>query len=398
MVLVSVSTAFLALGDTQKVEAAKFTAESHMFHIGSPLNGLTALSTPPSAKPVYSQTAKTKKAKGSTAKFVSKKVKAVNLDGKLLVIKGYIENGTGGPESEISIDELNALALTSTSTATSSGIEALNSTSGSTGNIVSTEIVVGIPPLSDADISLEDDGDIQEYVVQPGDTLASISTKFNISIDTILWANNLKKNSVISVGQKLVILPISGVAYTIKRGDNVSVIATKFDVSQSELIEFNDLEDGKLIIGERIIIPGGTLKVAAVVPGITTPKNVPKSSTKETTSGYFSRPVNGGRKSQGVHGHNGIDIAGPIGLPILAAREGTVTLVRGGSGWNGGYGNYVVITHENGIKTLYAHMNTIKVNQGERVARGEQVGTLGNTGRSTGPHLHFEVRGAKNPF
>lgn len=396
MVLVSVSTAFLSLGDTQKVEAAKFTAESHMFHISSPLNGLTALSTPPSAKPVYSQVSKTKKAKGSTSKFISKKVKAVNLDGKLLVIKGYVENGTGGPESEISIDELNALALTSTSTAT--GTEALNSSSGSTGAIVSTEIVVGIPPLSEEDISLEEDGDIEEYVVQSGDTLASISTKFNISIDTILWANNLKKNSVIAVGQKLVILPTTGVAYTIKRGDTVSEIAAKFDVSQSELIEFNDLEDGRLVLGERIIIPGGTLKITATVPGITTPKNVPKSSTKETTSGYFSRPVNGGRKSQGIHGHNGIDIAGPIGLPILAARAGTVTLVRGGSGWNGGYGNYVVVTHENGIKTLYAHMNTIKVNQGERVGRGEQVGTLGNTGRSTGPHLHFEVRGAKNPF
>ncbi len=384
MVFVTASTLFLAAGTTKMVQASRFVPESHIFNPNSRIEGLVSLNSPVNyvaQRPVIKI--------GSAKKPVSKKVNAVNLDGKLLVIKGFTAEGVVNPETEVSIDELNALSqINETSVVDSSA-------NTQVGDILATEIIVDIPPLTDEPVALEDDGEIEEYEVQNGDTLASISQKFNISVDTIVWANDLKKNDVIKVGRKLAILPISGVAYTIKSGDTVSGIADKFDVSQRELVEFNDLEDGRLIVGQRIIIPGGTLKNNDSKPAV---KNTPKSSTNNTAAGYFSRPLVGGVKSQGIHGHNGIDIAGPIGLPVLAARDGVVTLVRGGSSWNGGYGNYVVITHDNGIKTLYAHMNSISVTQGQKVARGKQVGTLGNTGRSTGPHLHFEVRGAKNPF
>jgi murein DD-endopeptidase MepM/ murein hydrolase activator NlpD len=98
-----------------------------------------------------------------------------------------------------------------------------------------------------------------------------------------------------------------------------------------------------------------------------------------------------------LHGHNGIDLAAPVGTPVLASAGGKVIVSRMG-GYNGGYGIYVVISHSNGTQTLYAHLNANWVSVGEEVVQGQVIGTVGRTGRVTGPHLHFEVRGAKNPF
>jgi murein DD-endopeptidase MepM/ murein hydrolase activator NlpD len=102
-------------------------------------------------------------------------------------------------------------------------------------------------------------------------------------------------------------------------------------------------------------------------------------------------------RTQGIHGYNGVDLAAGVGTPILAAAGGEVIVAKG-SGWNGGYGNYVVIKHPNGTQTLYAHMSSTAISSGAQVSGGEVIGYVGNTGRSTGSHLHFEVRGAKNPF
>lgn len=108
------------------------------------------------------------------------------------------------------------------------------------------------------------------------------------------------------------------------------------------------------------------------------------------------RPTKGVR-SQGIHGHNGVDIAAPVGTPVWAAADGKVIVARSG-GWNGGYGSYVVISHSNGTQTLYAHLSRVDVTVGQSVTKGKTIGAMGNTGKSTGPHLHFEVRGGKNPF
>lgn len=252
---------------------------------------------------------------------------------------------------------------------------------------------------------MNQEGSISEYEVVSGDTVEQIAEKFNLTPETILWANDLKKTSLIHVGQKLVILPVSGISYTIKSGDTLSEISEKFHVAQSELTEFNNIEDGKLLIGEVIIIPGGKILPTDVKNNSSSnnSKNSDKvvkndSKQQNTSKGYFSRPVIGGVRTQGIHGHNGVDIASSYGTPILSAADGRVSLVRGGDGWNGGYGNYVVVTHGNGTQTLYAHMSSIAVSQGQKVTKGQRVGAMGSTGQSTGVHLHFEVRGAKNPF
>ncbi len=308
-------------------------------------------------------------------------IPAIWIGGKLLVIKGFSEESpnvlTALEKENVKLEQINPSA---------------------SGEVTPTTVEVTVGEDSGTKV-LNQDGAISEYVVVAGDSVAGIAQKFNITVETILWANDLKKNSPVQVGQKLVILPVSGVSYKIKSGDTIGEISEKFHISQKELSEFNDLTDGMLLVGETIVIPGGKL-TAPVVVSVKVDADTVSVKTDSTTkaSGYFSRPVASGLRTQGIHGHNGIDIAAPEGTPIIAARDGYVSLARGGDGWNGGYGNYVVVTHENGVQTLYAHMSSIDVLQGQKVNRGQKVGGMGNTGQSTGVHLHFEVRGAKNPF
>ena len=241
----------------------------------------------------------------------------------------------------------------------------------------------------------ENNGEISIYVVHEGDSLSQIADMFGVSINTIRWGNDIS-GSTISPGQTLVILPVSGVRHTVKSGETLASIAKLYKGDFNEIITYNDIsEDTKLSVGESIIIPGGVLPETASVSKSKT--SVSKSSGSATPDGYYVRPINGGRRTQGIHGYNAVDLAAPEGTSIFASAAGVVTVSRN-SGWNGGYGNYVVISHSNGTQTLYAHNSRSVVGSGERVSQGQLVGYVGSTGRSSGPHVHFEVRGAKNPF
>jgi murein DD-endopeptidase MepM/ murein hydrolase activator NlpD len=229
--------------------------------------------------------------------------------------------------------------------------------------------------------------EIQEYIVEEGDTLFSISKKFGISLETILWANNLNKNSVIKPGQKLIILPVDGVLHEVRAGDTLSEIAKKYQAKIEDIISFNELEnENDIYIGDILIIPGGKMP---------SPKPAPQPFTP-LAQGYFICPVFGGcRITQSLHWYNAIDFSnGKCGEPILAAAGGTVLK----AGWQKKAGNYVKILHPNGVVTMYGHLQTIFVSPGEQVFQGQIIGTMGATGRATGCHLHFDVFGAKNPF
>jgi LysM repeat protein len=234
---------------------------------------------------------------------------------------------------------------------------------------------------------------ISLYVVRNGDTLSSIANAFGVSINTIRWSNDIR-GSVISPGQTLVILPVSGVRHTVKSGDTIASITKLYKGDIDEVLRYNNLDvDSKLSVGDIVIVPDGEV----VSSGQTTVSARTQTVTSaKSVSGYFIRPTSG-PKTQGIHGYNGIDIAPPTGTPVVAAAAGNVIISRS-SGWNGGYGNYVVIQHNNGTQTLYAHFSSTVVSQGVRVEQGEVIGYVGSSGRSTGPHLHFEIRGAKNPF
>lgn len=241
-------------------------------------------------------------------------------------------------------------------------------------------------------------GEISVYVVREGDTLSQIAEMFDVSANTILWANDIARASLIQPGSTLVILPVTGVRHVVKKGDTIASIAKKYDGDVDEILSYNQLASASdITIGDTVVVPSGVL--AAPASSSASPSRASGGAAVATGNGSsgFSHPLPGGMRTQGIHGYNGVDLAASVGTPVISAAAGEVIVAKG-SGWNGGYGNYVVIKHPNGTQTLYAHLASVSVTVGMQVGVGRQVGIIGNTGRSTGVHLHFEVRGARNPF
>lgn len=239
-------------------------------------------------------------------------------------------------------------------------------------------------------------GEISVYTVREGDSLSQIAEMFGVTSNTILWANDLPKATAIHPGDQLIILPIVGVSHIVKSGDTIGSIAKKYESDADEILSYNQLASASdLIVGETLIIPGGNMHIAA--PQKVASTGGGSKSSSAGSGGGLINPLPGSVKTQGIHGYNGVDLGAKVGTPIRAAGSGEVIISKS-SGWNGGYGNYIVIKHGNGSQTLYSHMSSNAVGVGATVAAGETIGYVGMTGRSTGPHLHFEVRGGSNPF
>lgn len=260
-----------------------------------------------------------------------------------------------------------------------------------------------------ADIEKPKNGTISVYIVQEGDTLSGIAKLFDVPVNTILWANDLSKSAPLQVGQKLTILPIPGVIYTVKKGDTLASIAKRYGGDVSEIASYNGIDEAGLVVGSEIIVPNGELAAAPA------PASSPKSSPKKATVGnepahnvgprgdaaevaYYIAPISAYVETQGIHGYNAVDLAAPVGTPVVASATGDVIVAKAG-GWNGGYGSYVVIQHGNGSQTLYSHMSRVAAYDGQHVVQGQVIGYVGATGLATGPHVHFEIRnGIRNPF
>jgi len=245
------------------------------------------------------------------------------------------------------------------------------------------------------ELSSDGGNDIKEYIVQEGDSLSSIAESYNISLNTILWANKMTSKSTIKPGQKLIIPPVSGVIYHVKKGDTLSEIAETYKGKTAEIIEFNKLSgEGDVYVGDILVIPNGE------IPAKTT--YYASSSKVPIGSSYFICPHTDCRITQGLHWYNAVDFAGRCGDPIVAAAAGTVQRVE--YGWNGGAGNYVRILHPNGVSTMYGHIQKALVSPGQNVSQGEIIALMGGkpgmpgAGISTGCHVHFDVRGAVNSF
>lgn len=225
------------------------------------------------------------------------------------------------------------------------------------------------------------------YTVQVEDTVLGIAEKFGLNPNTIVWANHeLTDNPfLLEIGQELIILPVDGVYHKVKEGDTIKKLATRYRVTTDKIVNYplNNLqsETDPLTPGQMIIVPDGD----ATPP--TPPAVKPPSAPWRNRN--FVWP-SGGRLTQGfwLPAHPAIDIGTYKGAPVVAADDGVVAV----AGWSTyGYGNYIVIRHYDGFETLYAHLSRIDVAAGEAVGRGQLIGAVGSTGRSTGPHLHFEV-------
>jgi len=230
---------------------------------------------------------------------------------------------------------------------------------------------------------------IIEYQVQSGDTVSSIADKFGVSVNTIRWQNNITKDQI-KVGGTIEILPVTGISHKVQKGDTVYSIAKRYDTSPQALVDFpyntftND-ETFELAIGQIIVVPDGIKPAEKAAPR--TRRLTPDAGTV-VASGNFVWPTAGSITQYFSWYHPAIDIANSSQPDILAADSGTVVI----SGWSAiGYGNHVVIDHGNGYRTLYAHLQAVYVAVGQSVNRGGRIGKMGSTGRSTGPHLHFEV-------
>jgi murein DD-endopeptidase MepM/ murein hydrolase activator NlpD len=242
-------------------------------------------------------------------------------------------------------------------------------------------------------------GLMQTYKVKSGDTLISIAKRFGVSMMTVWWANKLESKDDLHLGQVLTIPPVTGLVVTVKASDTLASLAAKHDVEEQAILDANKLTDPNLVVGQVLAIPGA-LGEAIPVPKASVNRGSSSGGGRSSgssrapvtyTGGAFRWPVSGGGNyiSQYYHyGHYGIDIAADYGSPVRATAGGRVIF----AGWKGNGGGYQVwIAHGSGLYSTYNHMSAISVGSGQNVARGTQVGRIGQSGRATGPHLHFEV-------
>jgi murein DD-endopeptidase MepM/ murein hydrolase activator NlpD len=242
-------------------------------------------------------------------------------------------------------------------------------------------------------------GEVITYVVQEGDTLSSIADKYGLQVSTILWENNITESTKLKPGQELRILPVDGIRHKVSRGETIFTVAKKYgleDEAEAQKIvnypfnEFLNDETFELATGQFILVPDG------VKPNVPAPARTTRATGRQTpdagsvtATGNFVWPASGKITQSFVFYHKALDIANRAAGPILAADAGVVVT----SGWSSsGYGNHVVVDHGNGYTTLYAHLSVLQVRAGQRVNRGDVLGQMGSTGRSTGTHLHFEIR------
>lgn len=239
------------------------------------------------------------------------------------------------------------------------------------------------------DISSKPRDHVITYTVKEGDTLSKVASDHGVSVDTIKWANDLKKDTL-SLGQELLIPPVTGIVHKVKEGETIYSIAKKYRAEAQNIVNFpfNDFADPEtfaLNVGQTLVVPDG---IQPEAPAIIAPR-MPTIIVGNLGTGRFVWPTSGGITQYPSWYHMAYDIADNAAPGIAAADAGTVVAVEYLT-W--GYGRHAIIDHGNGYSTLYGHMQAIYVKPGDRVARGQIIGKMGSTGRSTGTHLHFEIR------
>ncbi|MEK7103862.1 MAG: M23 family metallopeptidase [Patescibacteria group bacterium] len=300
------------------------------------------------------------------------------------------KNNKGLAEEKSAINE--ASYLFSSAAPRAGGID-LNIIGGSVLSPQSPPFLVSGKALADLIGTSEGKREIEEYEVTQGDTIASLAEKFDITAATIAEANSLSIKSTLKLGQKLIILPVSGLVHFVRSGETLNKLAIIYKANPQDIIEANDVgSDGSAIFaGDILVIPGGVKPKAVDI------KTYPKVAVSKS---YFMIPIANARKTQGLHWFNAVDFSnGGCGGPVVASAVGTVQKLGTGSV----SGNYINIIHTNGVVTYYGHLSKFTVVAGQKVNQGQIIGYIGHTGLTipageAGCHVHFDVRFAVNPF
>jgi len=272
-----------------------------------------------------------------------------------------------------------------------------NPFSSTTNEFIQQDFVYAYDPYEASPITqISKKPEIIDYQVRQGDTLASLAKKFGISVESIKWSNNLKSD-LIKPGQLLKIPPDEGIVHKVAVGESVYSIAKKYNVPAQNIVnfpmnEFADYNTFALVPGQYLFVPGGKI-VERETPKA--PQFIAQIQAGVRGTSNFVWPTSGSVTQYPVWYHMALDIANPAAPPILAADSGTV-VYAGCLSW--GYGCHVVIDHGNGYQTLYAHLSRYTVEAGQAVSQGQVIGVMGSTGRSTGTHLHFEIRSGGQPL
>lgn len=223
------------------------------------------------------------------------------------------------------------------------------------------------------------------YTVKTGENISTIAKKFGLAnISTLIAVNNISNVRLLRAGQKIIIPSMDGMIHTVKKGESLGLLAQRYNLSVENLLDVNDLSSSIIQVGDKIFIPGARLNSDELRLALGELFMSPLSVSWRLSSAYGYRPD----PFTGVRSfHTGIDMVAPQGTSIKASMDGKVAA----AGYTQVYGNYVILSHQNGYQTLYAHLHTISVKTGQSVNQGTKLGLLGNTGYSTGAHLHFSV-------
>ncbi len=229
---------------------------------------------------------------------------------------------------------------------------------------------------------------VEAYTVKDGDTLAKIADTYGVSVDTIKWANDLKSDNL-NIGDTLKIPPVTGIVHTVEEGETIQSIAKKYKTDAQKIVnfpfnDFADLDTFALNVGQTLVVPDGVQPEAAPIIIPQAPSFIAMGNT-----GPILWPTSGVITQYPIWYHMAFDIANAAAPGVAAATDGVVTVPLF---MRYGYGNHIIIDRGDGFSTLYGHLSEIYVKTGDRVSRGQIIGRMGSSGRSTGTHLHFETR------
>jgi murein DD-endopeptidase MepM/ murein hydrolase activator NlpD len=218
--------------------------------------------------------------------------------------------------------------------------------------------------------------------VKKGDSISKIAAAFSISMDAIIASNSIANARRLREGETLRIPNMDGIPYTVKKGDSLSKISSSQGVPLEVILDANDLQSSVITQGTVLFIPGARMRSEDLKLALGELFIYPIRGRLTSPYGWRNDPISGVRRF-----HAALDLAAPIGVPVKAAMDGRVSA----TGTNATYGNFIILSHSGGYQTMYAHLNAVSVKQGDYVNQGAPIGEVGNTGYSTGPHLHFAV-------